>query len=187
LLRRETGRTVLGRVGNAYGTLKPTPPMALFTVIHVLISLVGILAGFVVVFGLIAGRRLDGWTGVFLATTVATSLTGFGFPTERLLPSHIVGIVSLVVLAATIFARYSRRLQGLWGTSYVVGAVLSLYLNFFVLVVQAFLKIPTLKTLAPTQAETPFKLTQAVVFTLFLALGSFAVVRFRRTFAAAAR
>jgi hypothetical protein len=160
--------------------------MALFTVIHVLISLAGILAGFVVVFGLITGRRLDGWTGVFLATTAATSLTGFGFPAERLLPSHIVGIVSLVVLAVTIFARYPRRLQGPWGTSYVVGAVLSLYLNFFVLVVQAFLKVPALKSLAPTQTETPFKLTQAVVFTIFLVLGGFAVVRFRRTFATAA-
>jgi hypothetical protein len=159
--------------------------MALFTTIHVLISLAGILAGFVAIFGLIAGRRLDGWTLAFLATTVATSLTGFGFPADRLLPSHIVGIVSLVVLAATIFARYARRLQGGWGTGYVVGAVLSLYLNFFVLVVQAFLKVPALKALAPTQTETPFKLTQTVVLTFFLALGGWAVVRFRRSVAAA--
>ena len=113
-----------------------------FTFVHVLLSLAGIGAGLVVVFGLLAGKRLDGWTAIFLVTTVATSGTGFLFPFHKLLPSHKVGMLSLVVLAVVILARYAFHLAGAWRRIYVVGAVIALYLNVFVAVVQAFLKVP---------------------------------------------
>src|SRR5712664_2852657 len=112
-----------------------------FTLVHVLISLVGIASGLVVVFGLLTGKRVDGWTALFLVTTAATSVTGFGFPFDHLLPSHKVGIISLVVLAVAILARYGVHLAGAWRWIYVVSASLVLYLNVFVAVVQAFLKL----------------------------------------------
>jgi hypothetical protein len=152
---------------------------ATFTLVHVLLSLVGIGAGFVVLFGLIAGKRLEAWTAVFLATTVATSVTGFGFPFDHLLPSHKVGIISLVVLAITLLARYAFHLAGAWRRVYVITAVIALYLNTFVGVVQAFLKVPTLNALAPTQAEPPFAIAQGIVLLLFIGLGTLAAKRFR--------
>ena len=150
-----------------------------FTWVHVIISLVGIVAGFVVMKGMLASQRLDGWTAVFLASTVATSVTGFGFPFDHLLPSHKVGIVSLVVLAVAILARYPLRLAGAWRRVYVICAALALYLNVFVLVVQAFLKVPFLKAMAPKQTEPPFVVAQGAVFALFVVLGALAAVRFR--------
>ena len=153
--------------------------MTTFTLVHVVLSLVGILSGFVVVFGLIAAKQLKGWTALFLATTVATSLTGFLFPFHKLLPSHVVGIVSLVVLTVAILARYVRHLSGAWRWIYAVNVVVGLYLNFFVFVAQAFQKVPALKAMAPTQTEPPFKLTQLVVLGLFVVLAIVAVVRFR--------
>ena len=150
-----------------------------YTLVHVLISLVGIGSGLVVLFGLLTAKRLDGWTALFLATTVATSVTGFGFPFDHLLPSHKVGIVSLVVLAVAIVARYPLRLAGAWRRVYVVCATVALYLNVFVAVVQAFLKVPALKAMAPTQAEPPFVIAQGVVLALFVVLGAVAAVRFR--------
>jgi len=152
--------------------------MTTFTLVHVLLSLVGIGAGFVVVFGLIAAKRLDGWTALFLATTVATSLTGFLFPFHKLLPSHVIGIVSLLALALAILARYARHLTGAWRWIYAVNAVVALYLNVFVLVAQAFQKVPVLKAMAPTQSEAPFLGAQLVVMALFIVLGIFAVKRF---------
>jgi len=153
--------------------------LATFTAIHVIISLAGIGSGLVVVFGLIAGRRLDGWTAVFLATTVLTSVTGFGFSFDHLLPSHIVGLISLVVLAAAIFARYGRGLAGGWRRVYVIGAVVALWFNVFVLIVQSFQKVPALKTLAPTQSEPPFLIAQCAALVLFIALGAAATIKFR--------
>jgi len=150
-----------------------------FTLVHVLLSLVGIFAGFVVAGGLVAGKRLDGWTGVFLATTVATSATGFGFPFVTFLPSHAVGIVSLVVLAAVIVARYAKHLAGAWRRIYVVGTVLALYLNVFVLLVQLFRRLPALIVAAPKQQEPPFLVTQLLVLALFGWLGRAAVRGFR--------
>jgi hypothetical protein len=147
--------------------------------VHVLISLAGIGSGFVVVFGLLAGKRLDGWTALFLATTVATSVTGFGFPFDHLLPSHVVGIVSLFVLALGIVARYPLHLAGAWRRVYVICSVIALYLNVFVLVVQAFRRVPTLQALAPTQSEPPFGAAQGLVLIAFVALGVFAAIRFR--------
>jgi len=152
---------------------------ATYTVLHVVLSLLGIVSGFVVIFGLIRNRRLDSWTSVFLASTALTSISGFGFPFEHLLPSHKVGIVSLLVLAVTIPARYVFHLTGRWRSTYVVGAAIALYLNVFVFVVQAFLKVPALKALAPTQTEPPFVVAQLMVLAVFIALSVLAVKRFR--------
>jgi hypothetical protein len=149
-----------------------------FTLVHVVISLVGILAGLIVLFGLVTGRRLDGWTALFLATTALTSLTGFGFPFDHLLPSHVVGIISLVVLALAILGRYAFHLEGAWRRIYVVGAVMALYLNVFVLVAQSFMKVPALKELAPTQSEPPFAIAQLVVMAILIWMGILAWRRF---------
>jgi hypothetical protein len=153
--------------------------LSLLTFVHVVISLVGIAAGLAVLRGLMVGRQLDRWTTIFLGTTVFTSVSGYFFPADRILPSHIVGGISLLVLALAIYARSARRLQGAWRKVYVIGAVLALYLNVFVAVVQAFLKIPALHALAPTQTEPPFKVTQLAVLVLFVALGTIATIRCR--------
>jgi len=152
--------------------------LAAFTLFHVALSLVGILAGFVVVFGLVSEKRLNGWTAVFLTNTVATSATGFLFPYHGFKPSYAVGIVSLLVLAIAIFAFYGRGLVGAWRRTYVVSAVISLYLNSFVLIAQLFMKVPALKALAPTQSEPPFLVTQVAVMVIFIALGFLAGKRF---------
>ena len=148
-------------------------------VVHVALSLMGIGSGFIVLFGMIAGKRLDGWTALFLATTVATSVTGFGFPVEHFMPSHAIGIISLVVLAVAIFAGYFRHLAGAWRWIYVVSAVVAQYLNVFVLIVQAFRKVPALNSIAPTQSEPSFLIAQLVVMAIFIALGVAAVKGFR--------
>jgi hypothetical protein len=153
--------------------------MTTFTFVHVAISLMGILSGLVVLFGLLGGERLDRCTAVFLITTVATSVTGFMFPFHGITPGDVVGILSLVVLAVAILARYGRHLAGGWRRTYVISAVIALYLNVFVLVVQLFEKVPALKAMAPTQSEPPFKITQVVVMTIFIVLGIFAVKGFR--------
>ena len=153
--------------------------MTAFTLIHVGISLGAIFSGFVVLFGMLTAKRLDGWTAFFLATTVLTSVTGFLFPFHGITPAIVVGIISLVVLAVAIFARHARNLFGVWRKTYVVTALLALYFNVFVLIVQAFRKIPALKEIAPTQNEPPFKLTQFVVLVAFLVLGILATSRFR--------
>lgn len=153
--------------------------LATYTLIHVVISVVGIASGLIVLLGMLSSKPLNRGTAVFLATTVATSATGFGFPFEKLLPSHIVGMISLVVLALAIFGRYVLHLAGAGRWIYVVGAVIALYLNIFVAVVQAFAKLPALKALAPTQKEPPFMVAQLVVLLLFIVLGALPVKRFR--------
>jgi len=153
--------------------------MTMFTFVHVAISLVGILSGFVVLFGLFAGKRLEGWTALFLATTLAASVTGFLFPFEGFKPSYVVGAISLVALALAIVARYSLKLAGGWRRTYVISAVFALYLNVFVLVVQLFEKVPSLHALAPKGSEPPFALTQVVVMAIFIVLGILAVKGFR--------
>jgi|ERR1019366_3182803 hypothetical protein len=150
-----------------------------FTLVHVLLSLVGIGSGFLVLYGLLLGKRLDGATAIFLVTTILTSLTGFFFPAEHLLPSHVIGIISLVALAVAILARYAFHLARAWRRIYAICAVLALYLNVFVLVVQTFLKVPAVHALAPTQKEPPFLIVQLVVMAIFVVLGIFAVKRFR--------
>ncbi len=152
---------------------------ATYTLLHVLISLAGIGSGFIVMFGLLNGKRLDSWTAVFLTTTALTSITGFGFPFEHLLPSHILGILSLVILAVAIPARYVFHLAGAWRRIYVIGAAIVLYLNVFVAVVQAFMKVPVLKALAPTQKEPPFLIAQLIVMAIFIVLTILATKKFR--------
>ena len=149
-----------------------------FTLIHTALSLIGIAAGLVVLFGLLRNNPLNSWTLVFLVTTVATTLTGFLFPFRGFTPAIGTGIVSSLVLAATLPARYTFQLAGSWRWIYVVGAVVSLYLNCFVLVVQAFLKVPALHALAPQGTEPPFAVTQGLVLVLFVIAGFLAVRRF---------
>src|SRR5580658_4815159 len=134
--------------------------MPTFTLIHVLISLVGVVSGLVVTFGLLTSKRLDGWTLLFLATTLATSVTGFLFPFHGFTPAIGVGILSVLLLAAAIAARYAFHLEGFWRWLYVVSAVTALYFNVFVLIVQSFQKIGVLNALAPTQTEPPFAIVQ---------------------------
>ena len=150
-----------------------------FTKIHVVISLIGIVTGLVVLIGLISGRRLNGWTAWFLASTVATSVTGFLFPFHGITPGIIVGIISLVLLAVAIFARYFRRFVGAWRWIYVVAAMIALYLNVFVLIAQLFQKVPSLNALAPTQTEPPFLVAQISTLLIFVLLTIAAVIRFR--------
>ena len=150
----------------------------IYTIIHVLISLVAIFTGFVVVFGLLAGERLDRRTKWFLVTAVATTITGFFFPFHGFTPAIGLGIISLPFLALTIFARYSKRLAGPWRWIYVIGAVICLYFNLFVLVVQLFEKVSALYAMAPTQTEPPFKLTQLVVLPVSALLAIIAAIRF---------
>jgi hypothetical protein len=149
-----------------------------FTLVHTVLSLIGIASGIVVVLGMLSAKRLDGWTMLFLATTVLTCVTGFFFPLDHILPSHIVGAITLAALVAAILAIYAYRLAGSWRWIYVIGAVVALYLNVFVGVVQAFLKLPFLQPLAPTQSEPPFLIAQIAVMAIFLVLGFLAVRRF---------
>jgi len=130
--------------------------------------------------GLLNSKRLDGWTRLFLITTVATSVTGFLFRFHGITPGIVVGILSLIVLAVAILARYNFRLAGHWRTTYVVAAALSLYFNVFVLMVQTFQKAPPLKALAPTQSEAPFQVTQLIVLVLFVVLAVRAAIKFRK-------
>ncbi len=150
-----------------------------FTVVHTALSLIGIVAGLVSVFAMLSGKPSGKWTTLFLLTTVLTSVTGFLFPVEHLLPSHVIGIISLIVLAVAIFALYGRHLAGGWRRTYVVSAAIALYLNVFVLVVQSFLKVPALHAMAPTQKEPPFLVAQLIVMALFVVLTIAAVKKFR--------
>jgi hypothetical protein len=150
----------------------------IYTVVHTLISLIAIFTGLIVLFGMIGSKRLDGWTKWFLITAVLTTVTGFFFPFHGFTPAILLGITSLPFLALTIFARCSKQLAGAWRWIYVIGAVMCLYFNLFVLVVQSFLKIPTLHAMAPTQTESPFKVTQLTVLIVSVVLGIVAVIRF---------
>jgi hypothetical protein len=150
----------------------------IYTVIHTLISLIAIFTGLIVLFGMILGKRLDGWTKWFLITAVATTITGFFFPFHGFTPAIRLGIISLPFLALTIFARCAKHLAGAWRWIYVIGAVICLYFNLFVLVVQAFEKIPALLAVAPTQTEPPFKFTQLIVLLVSVLLAIVAAIRF---------
>jgi len=153
--------------------------LATFTIVHVLISLIGIASGLVVIFGLLVARKLNRWSALFLVSTVATSVTGFFFPFHGVTPAIVVGVISLVVLAVAILARYAWHLAAAWRWIYVVTVMIALYLNVFVLIVQLFQKVPALKALAPTQSEPPFAVTQLVVLALFVVLTIIAAIKFR--------
>ena len=150
-----------------------------FTKVHVIISLIGIVSGLVVVYGLLAAKSLNRWTALFLVSTVATSVTGFFFPFHGFTPAIGVGIISLAVLAVAIVARYLRHLVGTWRWLYVVAAMVALYLNVFVLIVQLFQKVPALRALAPTQSEPPFLVAQLFTLLLFVVLAIVSAIRFR--------
>ena len=146
---------------------------------HVLVSLVGIAAGIVVLFGFFHASRLDGWTALFLVTTAATSASGFLFPIHGVTPGIVIGVISLVILAIAAMARYARHMAGAWRSVYVISAMIALYLNCFVLVVQLFRHVPFLTTLAPTQSEPPFAVAQGVLLVAFVVLTIMAASRFR--------
>jgi hypothetical protein len=151
-----------------------------FTLIHVVISIVGIVSGLVVVGGFLAGIRFDRWVGVFLVTTLLTSASGFGFPFFQILPSHLIAALSLLVLALTLVALYGMRLAGHWREVFVLGSVLALYLNVFVLLAQLLQKTPVLAALAPTPAAPVFALTQLLFLVVFIGLGRAALNGFRK-------
>jgi hypothetical protein len=153
--------------------------MTPFTLFHVVLSLVGIFSGMLVLLGFLSGKRLAGWIGLFLVTTVLTSVTGFLFPYHGFTPGIGVGIISMVVLALAVVAFYQRHLMGGWRRTFVITSVVALYLNVFVLVVQLFEKVPSLHALAPTGSEPPFAITQALVLAIFIGLGIAAVKKFR--------
>jgi len=158
--------------------MNPGTPVSLLPLVHVILSLVGIASGIVVVFGLWQNTLLSRWTAIFLVTTAATSATGFLFFSASFGPPHIVGIVSLVVLALASWGLYASHLVAGWRRVYTIGAILALYLNVFVGVAQAFQKIPYLRAMAPTQKEPPFLIAQAVVLILFVLAGAVALKRF---------
>ena len=150
-----------------------------FTLLHVLISLVGIVAGLVVMYGFITARRLNRWNVLFLATTALTSLTGFAFPNKHVTPGIVIGVLSMVILAIAVLARYALRMSGPWRSTYVISSAIALYFNVFVFVVQSFEKVPAIRALAPTQKEPPFAISQLVVLVLFIVATVMAVRGFR--------
>jgi hypothetical protein len=160
---------------------------ATFTLLHVIISLIAVASGIVVVLGMLGARRLPGMTAIFLITTAATSVTGFMFPTPvdapRVIgsfdPAKIIGVISLVFLALAMLALYVNKLAGAWRGTYVISAIIALYFNCFVLVVQTFQKVPLFHALAPTQKEPPFAAAQALLLILFIGLGIAAFKKFR--------
>ena len=158
--------------------------LSMFVTVHVIISLIGIVAGIIVMFGLLGSNRMPGLTAIFLLFTILTSATGFLIPplvSDKLLPSHIIGALSLVLLAVACFALYGQKLSGRWRLIYVPTALISLYLNVFVLVIQSFLKIPALHALAPSvpPSEPPFAIVQGIVLVFFVIVIIGAIRRYR--------
>ena len=157
--------------------------LSTFVLVHVIISLVGIAAGFIVMFGMLGSRRMPGWTAIFLLLTILTSATGFLIPPllfEKLLPSHMIGVLSLILLAIACYALYGQKLSGSWRWIYVLTALLALYFNVFVLVIQSFLKLGPLHALAPSvpPSEPPFAIVQGIVLVFFIIVIIGAIRRF---------
>jgi hypothetical protein len=153
--------------------------LRMFTYLHVYISLIAIGAGFIVVYGMIAARRVPLLTAVFLFMTALTSLTGFLFPFKGVTPAIVLGLLSLIVLVIAIIARRRSQTSGIWRGTYVISSILSLYFNFFVLIVQSFQKIPSVHTLAPTQTELPFKLAQLATLIVVVVVTIVAFKKYR--------
>jgi hypothetical protein len=152
--------------------------IAAFTLLHTIISVIGLLSGLIVLGGMYGARRLPGWTALFLLTTALTSITGFFFPNAKITPGQIFGAITLIVMVPTLIGLYGFHLRGAWRWIYAGGAVVVLYLNFFVLVAQLFAKVSVLQPLAPTQSEPPFLITEVVVLAIFVVLGIIALVKF---------
>jgi len=157
--------------------------LSTFTGLHVIISLIAIVSGLIVMFGLLGSNRRPSLTATFLFFTILTSATGFLFPFDKLLPSHMIGIVSLLLLAIACFALYAMKLSAAWRWIYVLTALIALYLNVFVLVIQGFLKLAPLHALAPSvpPSEPPFAIIQAIVLLFFVVVITRAIRRFRPT------
>jgi hypothetical protein len=153
--------------------------LSTYTTLHVIISLIGIGSGLIVLFGLLNGKLLNFWNGLFLITTILTSVTGFFFPYTKLTPGIILGILSLIVLAIALLALYAFDLNGPWRRTYAITALIALYFNIFVLVAQLFEKVPAIHALAPTQSEPPFKIAQLTLLVLFIVLITLAAKKFR--------
>ena len=153
-------------------------PTHLFLEIHVAVSLIALAAGLVVLYGLLSGQALGGWTVLFLVTLILTSVTGFPLPPFGFDPPRAVGTLSLILLAIAVLAVYGFKLGGAWRWIYIVTALTALYLDAFVGVIQAFAKIDFLHELAPTQSEPPFLIVQLVVLAIFVVLGFLAVRRY---------
>jgi len=153
-------------------------PTDIFLDIHVALSLIALVLGLIVLYGLLSGEVLGVWTALFLLAMILTSVTGFPLPPFGLDPPRMVGILSLVLLAIAVLAIYVFRLRGAWRWIYVVTAMAALYLDAFVGVIQAFAKLTFLHTLAPTQSEPPFVIVQVIVLVIFVVLGFLAVRRF---------
>lgn len=149
--------------------------LATYTLLHVVISLIGIATGVIVLLGLIRGTHLPGWAAIFLVTTILTSVTGYGFPIHGLTPGHVVGAISLVALALAVAGLYRFELAGSWRRVYVVTSVLAVYLNVFVGIVQTFRNVPVLHAAAPTESEPPFAIAQLTALLLFVVMGYLAV------------
>jgi len=142
-----------------------------FVIIHVLISLAGIISGFVVIDGFLKAERRDGLNAFFLVMTILTSATGFFFPRTSVTPGQIVGAISLVLLVIAVLARYPLNFAGAGRWLYIIAAIVAQYFNFLVLIVQSFQKVGVLKDLAPTQSEPPFLIAQGAALVLFVVLG----------------
>ena len=155
--------------------------LSTFTAFHVIISLIAIVSGLIVMFGLLGSNRRPSLTAMFLLFTILTSATGFLFPFDKLLPSHMIGIVSLLLLAIACIALYVMKLSGAWRWIYVLTAMIALYLNVFVLVIQSFLKLAPLHALAPSipPSESPFAVAQGIVLLFFVVVIIGAVRQFR--------
>jgi hypothetical protein len=153
--------------------------LATYTIVHVVISLIGIGTGLIVLFGMLGGNLLKPWNGIFLVTTVLTSITGFFFPFTKVTPGIILGILSLIVLAIALFALYVFHLDGGWRRTYAITALIALYFNIFVLIAQLFAKVPAIHALAPTGTEAPFKIVQLLLLVLFIVLITAAAKKFR--------
>jgi hypothetical protein len=156
-----------------------------YTILHVILSLIGIGSGFIVLFGLIKGKLLTPWNAVFLVTTILTSLTGFGFPNTKVTPGIILGILSMIVLAIALIALYVFHLKGAWRRTYAISAMIALYFNVFVLIAQTFEHVPAFHALAPTGTETPFKVAQTLLLLLFIVLITTAARKFSNRLLAA--
>ena len=159
-----------------------------FVQVHVVISLIGIIAGLIVMFGMLGSKRQPGLTAIFLLTTILTSATGFLLPplvSDKLLPSHMIGGLSLLLLAIACIALYAMNLRGAWRWIYALTALVSLYLNVFVLIIQSFLKVPALHMLAPSvpPAEPPFAIVQGIVLVFFVIVITGVIRRYRPAYA----
>jgi len=149
-----------------------------FTLLHVIISVIAIVSGFIALGGMYANKYLPGWTALFLLTTALTSITGFFFPNAKITPGQVFGALTLIIMVPTLIGLYGFHLRSAWRWIYTGGAVIILYLNVFVLVAQTFAKVAVLQPLAPTQSEPPFLITELVVLAVFVVLGILALVRF---------